>query len=48
MISSKLATLHELETIYSVGDLYRLAEIIRVDTFNNNLGHKWATREEAR
>ena len=46
MISSKLATLHELQTVYGVGDLYVLAEVIRVDTFNQNLGHKWATREE--
>lgn len=34
MISQHLATLHELETIYSVQDLHNLLEIIIVDGVN--------------
>lgn len=34
MISRKLATLHELETVYGVTDLYDLLEIAIVDAYN--------------
>jgi hypothetical protein len=46
VISAKIATLHELDTVYGIADLYRLAEVIRVDTFNQQLAHKWASRED--
>jgi hypothetical protein len=46
VISAKLATLHELDTVYGVADLYKLVEVIRIDTFNQKLAHKWATREK--
>jgi hypothetical protein len=46
VISAKLATLNELQTVYGVADLYRLAEIIQVDGFNQRLANKWASRED--
>jgi hypothetical protein len=46
VISARQATLRELSTVYGVADLYRLVEIIRVDTFNQRLANKWASREE--
>jgi hypothetical protein len=45
VISAQHATLHELDTVYGVADLYRLAEVIRVDNFNQRLANKWASRE---
>ena len=35
MISQRLATLHELETVYSVTDLHDLLEVIIVDGVNS-------------
>ena len=46
VISSRLATLHQLDTVYGVTDLYRLAEIVKVDAFNEYVAHKWASRED--
>jgi hypothetical protein len=46
VISAKLATLRELQTVYGVADLYMLAEIIQVDGFNQRLANKWAARED--
>jgi hypothetical protein len=46
IISAKHATLHELDTVYGVADLYRLAEVIRVDIFNQKLAQRWATRKD--
>ena len=43
MISSKLATLHELQTVYGTEDLYNLLEIVAVDNYNQMLASK---REE--
>lgn len=34
IISAKLATLHELQTIYTLEDAYRLDEILLVDNYN--------------
>jgi hypothetical protein len=31
-----------------VADLYRLAEVIRVDIFNQKLAQRWASREDRR
>jgi hypothetical protein len=33
-VSSGLATLHELQTVYGVADLFDLIEIINVDAHN--------------
>lgn len=37
MVSARLATLHELDTIYGVEDLYDLLEILAVDNHNRRL-----------
>lgn len=34
VVSSRLATLLELQTIYGMGDLYDLLEVIHVDVYN--------------
>lgn len=34
VVSSKLATLHELQTVYGIVDVYNLAEIVIVDAHN--------------
>ncbi|MBN1085636.1 transglycosylase [Erwinia aphidicola] len=34
IVSSKLATLHELDTVYGVEDLWRLLEVNTVDNYN--------------
>ncbi|HBW3615514.1 TPA: hypothetical protein MEZ73_001068 [Klebsiella pneumoniae] len=35
MISGKMATLHELDTVYSVQDMWWLIEIMTVDNTNS-------------
>jgi hypothetical protein len=37
VISRRLATLHELETVYGTQDLYDLMEIIAVDDYNQGV-----------
>jgi hypothetical protein len=39
VISLRLATLQELQMVYSLEDLYNLIEIARVDAYN-----RWVTR----
>jgi hypothetical protein len=34
IVSDRSATLHELQTVYSVRDAFNLAEVIAVDSFN--------------
>ena len=34
LVSSRLASLHELQTVYGVGDAYNLLEIVAVDIHN--------------
>ena len=34
LVSKKYATLHELDTVYSVQDAYDILEIITVDSYN--------------
>jgi hypothetical protein len=34
VISAERATLHELQTVYGVADLFNLAEVIGVDAHN--------------
>lgn len=34
MISARLATLHELDTVYGVNDLYNMLEIVTIDALN--------------
>lgn len=36
IIVARLATLHELQTVYGSEDLYNLLEILAVDSYNRN------------
>lgn len=40
MISARLATLHELSTIYGIEDVYDMLEISAVDAHNRRLMNK--------
>lgn len=37
VISSRLATLTELQTVYGVRDLYDMIEVVNVDRYNHKL-----------
>lgn len=37
VVSRRLATLHELDTVYGAEDVYDLLEIATVDAYNNNV-----------
>lgn len=37
VVSGKLATLHELDTVYGLADLYDLIEVLAVDAHNQDL-----------
>ena len=37
MISAGKATLHELDTIYSVEDVYDMIEVLRIDAHNRRI-----------
>ncbi|WP_282705016.1 hypothetical protein [Pseudomonas agarici] len=39
-MSSRLATLHELDTVYGLEDMWRLLEVNTVDTHNANIANK--------
>lgn len=47
MISAKKATLHELQTVYSLRDLYDLLEIIYVDIENERIATEWQKRKDS-
>lgn len=40
VVSSKLATLYELDSVYGVEDMWRLLEIITVDNYNKMVINK--------
>jgi len=40
VISSRLATPHELDTVYGVADLYDMLEILAVDVYNQGVANK--------
>ena len=42
VVNSRLATLHELETVYGLEDLYNLYEIILIKTANEQASWKKA------
>lgn len=48
MISSRLATLVELDTVYGVRDLYLLLEVLAVDGANRRLAEKAAATARRR
>jgi hypothetical protein len=39
VVSSRHASLHELDTVYGLEDLWQLLEVITVDAHNANLTH---------
>ena len=40
LVSARLATLHELDTIYGIEDVYQMLEIVSVDSYNKYLASK--------
>ena len=40
VLSAKMATLHEMQTVYGLEDVYDLLEIASVDAHNSNLARK--------
>ena len=48
VVNSKLATLHELETVYGLEDLYNLYEIILIKTANEQKALKKAREKRRR
>jgi hypothetical protein len=40
IVSSRLATLTELDTVLGIEDLYDLLEVLSVDTYNKNLANE--------
>jgi hypothetical protein len=40
LVSSQLATLHELQTVYGTEDAYNLLEVLCVDRYNQALAQK--------
>jgi hypothetical protein len=41
VVSARIATLHELQTVYGIADLYLLAEVLKVDAFNERVARRW-------
>lgn len=37
LVSRRFATLHELDTVYGLEDVYDMMEIIAVDSYNQSL-----------
>lgn len=37
LLSKRIATLHELDTVYGVRDVYDMLEVITIDDYNRNL-----------
>ena len=35
LVSRRMATLHELQTVYGVEDAYNMMEIVMIDDYNN-------------
>ena len=48
VVNSKLATLHELETVYGLEDLYNLYEIILIKTANEQASWRKAREKHKR
>jgi hypothetical protein len=38
ILSARQATLHELQTVYGVMDLFNLCEVIAVESYNRRMG----------
>lgn len=48
VISSKMATLNECETLYSVEDIYLMLEVMSVDMHNRRVAEEWFRRNKDR
>lgn len=46
-VSLKMATLHELDTVYGVKDLYDLLEVAAIDGYNRRMIQKHIAKQEA-
>lgn len=46
VVGTGLATLHELQTVYSLRDAYDLVEIARVDAYNERVAQAIAAQKE--
>lgn len=46
VVSAKMATLHELDTVYGVMDLYDILEIMSVDNYNQALAREQQARDQ--
>ena len=40
ILSKRMATLHELDTVYGVRDVYDMLEVITIDDYNRNLANR--------
>ena len=40
ILSSKMATLHELETVYDMESVYNMLEVLSVDAYNFRIASK--------
>ena len=40
LLSKRMATLHELDTVYGVQDVYDMLEVLTVDDYNNALANR--------
>jgi hypothetical protein len=40
LLSKRMATLHELDTVYGVRDVYDMLEVVTVDDYNNALSRQ--------
>ena len=40
LLSKRIATLHELDTVYGVRDVYDMLEVITIDDYNNALAKR--------
>lgn len=40
LLSKRMATLHELDTVYGVRDVYDMLEVVTIDDYNNALANR--------
>lgn len=40
VMSQKMATLHELQTVYGIEDVYDMLEVLNVDAHNQEIANK--------
>lgn len=40
LLSKRMVTLHELDTVYGVRDVYDMLEVVTIDDYNNALANR--------